>query len=290
MDTLFQVHRRGLSLDQTELGTQPPVDGVVLSVFLAEPGLRPPARDTAVSPDELSALLTEAHRVQEQLPVPSWLSFEGHLQHLDLLLAAGVRIFGLVHSWDNPLAGAATDPRPVTTGLTDAGAAAVRAVYAAGALVDVSHMSDEAFEHTAAIAEELGRPLIATHSATRALTPSPRNLTDDQIRRIARSGGLIGVTLHSPHLVQPPHRGRATAADWAAHVEHIVALVGPAHVALGSDLDAMARLPEGITTATDLSKLEGALAGLDLSDGAIESILRGNARRVLNALPSKQDP
>ncbi len=272
-----------MELEDTELGARPRLGGVVLSVFSPEPVLRPPATNATLPKAELESLLRNAAHLRATLPVPSWLSFEGRLQDLELLLAGGVKIFGLVHTWDNPLAGAATDPRPVTTGLTPAGRFAVRQVYAAGGLVDVSHMSDAAFADTAGIARELGKPLLATHSGARAVHASPRNLTDEQLRQVAASGGLVGITLHGPHLAA---RGAepATASDWVAHVEHLVELVGVGHVALGSDFDAMAQLPQGIRGANDLGTLAEALSQAGFSKTAATRILSANALDFLGCL------
>ncbi|HEX7668318.1 MAG TPA: membrane dipeptidase, partial [Polyangiaceae bacterium] len=156
--------------------------------------------------------------------VRTWLSFEGAgplAADKDSVLrwaARGVRIFGLVHTWDNALATSSGNATPSATGLTDTGREFVARVFAAGGLVDVSHASDASTDEVLGLAARAGKPVFATHSNARAVTPHPRNLTDDQIRAIAATGGIIGVNFHSRFLTS---EGRARVADVVRHVLHL---------------------------------------------------------------------
>jgi membrane dipeptidase len=275
-DTPFQTFFRLVPLADTELGANPKYDGVVLSIHLPE-GLRPGPANT----EHFLELLAEATALQAEIPTSTWLSFEGRPPDISTLLGSGVVIFGLVHFWDNDLASAATDPRPATRGLTALGESLVRQIYEAGAVVDVSHLGDDAFDAVASVASAYQMPLIATHSGARAVVSSPRNLSDDQLRTIARSGGLVGVTLHGTHL----SGGAATSRDWGAHVGHMIGIMGSEHVALGSDFDAMAKLPSDVQTAADTPALADALAARGYSDALIEQVLRANALTFLRSLP-----
>ncbi len=121
-------------------------------------------------------------------------------------------MFGLVGRRDNALTTAASEfePGPVT-GLTANGRDIVQRILSAGALVDVSNLSDPAFDEIIALSLQAHAPVIATHANARALADRPWNLSDTQIRAIARSGGVIGVT--AAHGQLAPGRG--------AHLEHL---------------------------------------------------------------------
>lgn len=258
------------------MGTSSPLSGALLSIFLPE-GLRPGPPPQHALPGALQA----ARSLQETLSFPSWLSYEGPPPDLATVLEAGVVVVGLSHFWHSQYADSASDPRPGVGGLSQEGEIAVRAIYEAGAIVDVSHLSDAAFDGVAAIAEECGAPLIATHSAARALVGHRRNLTDAQARVIARSGGIIGVPIHAPFLRSA---GEATAADWARHVVHLIEVAGPEHVALGSDLDGNIRMPKEIPDAVHLSALAEALGEAGLSDETIARVMGQNAFSFLSSL------
>jgi len=115
--------------------------------------------------------------------VATWLAIEGagafaaDPKQIDRFIARGVRLVGPVHAKNGPLASSATG-EVVSDGLTVAGKTLAERVYGQGALVDVSHLSDKAFDDVAAIAQRLGAPVVATHSNARAIAPNPRNLTD----------------------------------------------------------------------------------------------------------------
>jgi membrane dipeptidase len=195
------------------------------------------------------------------------------------LVARGVRLFGLVHTHHNRLATSSSDPHPSAGGLTARGRRFVEAVYAAGALVDVSHASDATFDDVAAIAARHRKPLVASHSNARAVTEHGRNLTDAQLRAIAASGGVVGVLFHAP-FVRDDWR-EASVLDVADHVMHMRAVMGPGHVGVGSDLDGLIAPAKGLSSHAGYAALADALDGRGLDRGAIAGVLGGNAARVL---------
>jgi membrane dipeptidase len=232
---------------------------------------------------QLGVLLDAASRLRHDLmPVQTWLSFEGRPPDIDALWSRDVRIFGLAHAWHNDLAGAATDPRPrATRGLTAKGRQVAAQILERGGLIDVSHLDADSFFDVARLAKEHGdAPLIATHSGVSALANHRRNLSDAQLRAIARSGGgtgLVGVTLHGPHLRAA---GQASSQDWARAVWHVVETVGPGHAALGSDFDGAIMTPQDVRDTRDLLKLRSALGKL-ANAGVVGAVMSGNARRLL---------
>jgi len=216
--------------------------------------------------------------------VRTWLSFEGAAplagdpDAVSRWTARGVRLFGLVHTSDNVLATSSATTPAATIGLTDAGRTLVRNIQEAGGIVDVSHASDAATDEIIALALARGVPVVASHSNARALTPHPRNLTDAQIRGIAKSGGVVGVNLHSRFLTE---RGRATLADVVHHVKHLVDVGGVDHVAIGSDFEGDIRPPREMPSTLGFPRLAAALRGSGLSSEDVAKVFGENALRVL---------
>jgi membrane dipeptidase len=212
------------------------------------------------------------------------LSFEGagpladEPESLDAWVARGVRVIGLVHTEHNALASSSGDAHPVDYGLTEAGKRLVRRAHALGVSVDVSHASDRAVSDVLALAQETGGVVIATHSNARALCDHPRNLSDDQLRGIAATGGIIGLNFHSPFVV----RGRPAAlADVVRQALHLVRVAGVEHVALGADFEGGIRPARGLEDASHFPVLARALASAGLSERAVRKVFSENALRVL---------
>jgi len=222
-------------------------------------------------------------------PVRTWLAFEGAAplagrpEGLAAWVARGLRVVGLVHAHDNALAsssGTSGSFRAVELGLTAAGRALVERALALGITVDVSHASDAAVADVLAVARSAGRAVIATHSNARALCRHPRNLTDEQIRGIAATGGVVGVNFHGGYLAV----GRvATLDDVVRHLRHAIDRGGIEHVALGSDFEGEIQAPAGLGDVRGFARLADALRAAGLSRADVERVFAGNARRVLGA-------
>jgi microsomal dipeptidase-like Zn-dependent dipeptidase len=138
-----------------------------------------------------------------------------------------------------------------------------------GMLIDLAHTSAASITDVLAIARH---PPVVSHTGVRGTCDNARNLSDDQIRAIARAGGVIGIGFWETAVCG------LTPTHVAAAIRHVVGLVGDAHVALGSDFDG------AVTTGFDASQLAGvtqALVDAGLGDDAIRRILGGNALRVL---------
>jgi membrane dipeptidase len=133
------------------------------------------------------------------------------------------------------------------------------------------------------VAEITDAPLVASHSNAHALCPSPRNLTDEQLRAIGRSGGLVGLNFNVGFT-------RADGADepdtplsaLAAHAAHIAEVAGVDAVALGSDFDG-ATMPAPLADASKLPALLDALRAAGFGEADLEKIAIQNWRRVLRA-------
>jgi membrane dipeptidase len=128
------------------------------------------------------------------------------------------------------------------------------------------------------MAERARSPLIASHSNARALADSPWNLSDVQIRSIAQTGGVVGVTARQG-LLAP---GRSpTLHHLVEQIRHMVRVAGPEHVAIGSSFEDSAGSVTGFKSAADFPRLARALRERGLSEDAIERVFYKNARRVL---------
>ena len=205
----------------------------------------------------------------------SW-CFQRKLDALDSYYALGVRMIGLTWEGDHDFATSWLDYSG--TGLTPLGRKAVERMNELGIAVDVSHMSDRAIEDVLSIAKG---PVFATHSNARAVCNHPRNLKDDHIRRIAATGGVIGMNFYPLHLRKT---GKATLQDVISHIRHVREVGGINAVGLGSDFDGITRGPEGLETPAELPNLRRALQEGGMSDADIAAIFGGNFLRAMRGV------
>jgi membrane dipeptidase len=204
------------------------------------------------------------------------------LAALDAWDAAGVRSLGLV--WSRPNAfghgvpfrfPASPDTGP---GLTEAGLALVRRCAALGILVDVSHLNAAGFADVARLALA---PVVASHSACHALSASTRNLTDDQLREIGRSDGIVGIVFAPAFVREDGNDDPDTPlSTLVAHVRHAAEVAGVEHVGLGSDFDG-APMPAAVGDVAGLPRLLAALREGGFDPAEVEAVAWGNWRRVL---------
>jgi membrane dipeptidase len=158
-------------------------------------------------------------------------------------------------------------------GLTDYGKALVRSCDDLGIMLDCSHLNEAGFRDIAAIST---RPLVATHSNSHALCPSPRNLTDLQLGMIAESGGMVGVNFASRFLREDGRKTDDTSIDVIlAHLDHLLTHLGEGHVGLGSDFDG-ALIPSTIGDCAGLPHLIKAMQDHDFGNDLIDRICRRN--------------
>jgi microsomal dipeptidase-like Zn-dependent dipeptidase len=221
--------------------------------------------------EDLSAFLAgranDPARVAGLLGVEGAQALDGTLAGVDALFAAGVRMIGLAHFFDNPVAGSSAGVEQ--HGLTPLGRELVQRMEALGIAVDLAHVAPASVADALALAT---KPVVVSHTGVQATCPGPRNLSDEQIRAIAANGGVIGIAYFEG----------AVCGTSVAHVvralRHVKDLAGAEHVALGSDFDG------AVTTAFDTTRLAALVDGL-LADGFREDEIRAamgeNALRVL---------
>lgn len=194
-------------------------------------------------------------------------------------VSRGVRLFGLVHAYDTPVASSSGYTfRTPAYGLTRRGKELVRRVAAHGGIVDVSHASDEAIRDVLQLSKARGSVVLASHSNARAVAAHPRNLTDAQIRAIAESGGVVGIAFHAPFLTNSTS---ARISDVVRHILHVRQVAGIGAVALGSDFEGGIRPPSELTDVRGFPRLAEALRQAGLTQPEVEQVFGRNAERVL---------
>ena len=164
-------------------------------------------------------------------------ALDGRVEALDELHAAGFRMIGFAHFFDNPFAGSSAGEEK--HGLTELGRAALARMEELNLIADLAHASPATIRDVLAQAT---RPVVVSHTGVKATCPGPRNLSDDEIRAIAANGGIIGIGAFEGAVCDTAPRAVARA------MVHVRNLVGIEHVALGSDFDG------AVTTAFDISE------------------------------------
>ncbi len=194
-------------------------------------------------------------------------NLEGDFANLDRLYRSGVRMAGLVHFFDNPVAGSMHGVRK--GGLTPLGRRVVPEMERRGMIVDIAHSSHQTVAEVLAMAT---RPVVSSHGGVQATCGENRNLSDEEIRGVARTGGVIGIGVWDAAVCGTEPR------DTARAMRHVRDLVGIDHVGLGTDFDG------AVTAGYDVSRIAlitQALIDEGFSDEDIAKAMGGNVLRVM---------
>jgi membrane dipeptidase len=225
------------------------------------------------TPSDIDLLLADRHNgnsaVGGMLSIEGLHDIEGNIANLDVLYGAGFRMAGLTHFFDNDVAGSMHGVKK--GGLTPLGRQVLRRMEAIGMIVDVAHASHAAVADVLAMAT---RPVVSSHGGVQATCRVNRNLTDDEIRGIAGTGGVIGIGYWSGAICSTKPQ------DVARAIAHVRDLVGIDYVGLGSDFDG------STTTGFDASQVVAvtqALLNAGFSETDIRKVMGGNVLRVLRA-------
>lgn len=224
--------------------------------------------------DELDAVLTARaageDRIGAILGIEGAHALEGELDNLDGLVAAGHRVIGLHHFFDNALGGSLHGQ--ANSGLTDFGRAVVEQVAARPLILDLAHSSPQVVQE---VIDMTDIPLVVSHTGVSAYCETPRNLSDDLMKAVAATGGTIGIGYWDEVTC-----GKIDPANIAEMIIAVVTLLGEDHVSLGSDFDG------SVETAFDTSELAAlthALLEQGLGPDQIGKVMGGNMVRVLRA-------
>lgn len=261
--------------------------------------------------------LTEQGKIAAIIGVEGGHMIEERLDYLDSLYRRGARYLTL--TWNNSLSWATSandemrNPGKLShKGLNDFGRSVVRRMNELGMMVDLSHVGRQTFFDAL---EVTTKPVLVSHSNAYAVMAHPRNLQDDQLRALAKNGGVVCVNFYSGFL-DPAHYSkinklyaqyvgdtikRSTDAKFARlpaeakealrpplsilldHIDYLVEVAGIDHVGVGSDFDGISSTPKGLDDCSDFPKITEGLLQRGYSETDIRKILGGNVLRLIAA-------
>lgn len=238
---------------------------------------------------------------------------EGKLENLQHFYDRGIRYITLAHSESNHIADSSYDLRRQWKGLSSFGKELVKAMNETGVMIDISHVSDDAFYQAVALSKV---PVIASHSSLRAFVPGfERNMDDDMIKALAKNGGVIQINFGSAFVVSAANQwglqrdgafkasGQTDKDAFTAeykkknpypfaslekvldHIDYVKNLVGIDYVGIGSDFDGVGdSLPEQLKDVSMYPNLIRGLLERGYTEKDIEKVLSGNTLRVWRAV------
>ena len=272
----------------------------------------------------LATSVREARELKEQGRIAIFIGLENgapiqkDLSLLKLFYKMGVRYMTLTHAGNNEICDSCAPKVKKWNGVSPFGVKVIELMNKLGMIIDVSHISDEAFYDCLKYSKA---PIVATHSCCRALCNHPRNMTDQMIKDLAAAGGVIQINFYSSFIdpnyskvagdvcdafdealidyqLHPKCKRRKAAYEKAReelfaverpsykvlvdHIDHVVKLVGVRHVGLGSDFDGIESPPAGLEDATKFGVITQELKDRGYSDSDIKLILGENFLRVFN--------
>jgi len=223
------------------------------------------------SKEDLERLITERQKnkniIGGLLGIEGAHALEGKIENLQKAYEAGVRLIGPSHFIDNELGGSAHGESG--KGLTEFGKQVIRRMNELNMIIDLAHASPKMFEDVLEISE---KPVMVSHTGIRAILNSPRNISDEQIRKIAEKGGVIGIAFFDLAVGEDEIKGII------ASMKRVKNLVGVEHVALGSDFDGSVTVPFDIT---GLPLIVEALLNDGFTENEIRAIMGENVKRFL---------
>ena len=197
------------------------------------------------------------------------------IDNIDRLRSRGVAYMTLCHNGDNDICDSHKGNHE-HNGLSEFGKRVVERMNKVGMMVDLSHASEKSFWDAL---ECSSKPIICSHSSSRALCDHTRNLTDEQMRALARSGGVAQVCMYSGFLKKEED---ATVIDAVRHIMHMIDVVGVDHVGIGSDFDGGGGIP-GLEDASWFVSLTGRLMAEGLTDEQLSLLWGRNFLSVWSA-------
>jgi membrane dipeptidase len=277
--------------------------------------------DTHKDQIELATTASDIERIVKSGKLAAFLAIEGGHQIDDDMAVLrtyyrlGIRAMTLTHFKNNNWADSSTD-KPRHNGLTPFGKDVVHEMNRLGMIVDVSHVSDKTFYDAIATST---KPVILSHSSSRAISDIPRNVTDDMLRALAKNGGVVGINFGEGFInhkdaaalnasisslssgpenltakaldeytakeyreqIAGAHKPVATIDDVVTHIDHMVKVAGIDHVGIGSDFDGITAPPQGLENVSKMPFLVAALLKRGYSDHDVKKILGENYLRVI---------
>ncbi len=206
--------------------------------------------------------------------IGGWLGIEGahaldgNLENLDVLFDAGFRMISPSHFFDNDIGGSAHGAQKY--GLTEKGKEMIRRMEAKNMIVDLAHASEKTFEDVLKIAT---KPVVISHTGVRGTCDNQRNLSDEQLKAIAKTGGIVGIGFWNTAICGADAQSIAKAIRYAAD------LIGADSVALGSDFDGSVKVPFDTSGEALITE---ALLNEKFTEEEISKIMGENILRILS--------
>lgn len=229
--------------------------------------------EIATEPEDL-ARLKKAGKRAIYIGIENGFAIGRDLENIRRFKERGVNYITLCHSYNNDICDSSSDTITEHNGLSDFGREVVKEMNRCGIMVDVSHIAEKSFYDVVA---ETQVPVIATHSAVKALCNHDRNMTDDQLRKLKENGGVIQIAVFDKYIKEGGH---ANVKDVADHIDYAVKLIGIDHVGIGTDFDGGGGV-EGCNNASELKNITVELLRRGYNEEDIAKIWSQNALRVM---------
>lgn len=264
--------------DVAQFGTESPKDYADLIFDKIENIVARNAQHLSIA--RTPADLYEAKRLGRKsimLGIENGLAIEDSLDNIDHFARRGMVYMTLCHNGDNAICDSARRSKGTHGGVSPFGAEVIRRMNDLGVMVDMSHAGEKSFYDALSISRA---PIVCSHSNCRALCDVPRNLTDDQLRAIARKGGVVHITLYHGFLRTA---GEASILDAIAHLEHAISIMGTDHVGIGTDFDGDGGV-SGMADSSEMINFTRMLLRRRYSPEDIALIWGGNWLRVMDTV------
>lgn len=214
-----------------------------------------------------------AGRKSIMLGIENGLALESDINNVKHFANRGIVYITLCHNGDNDICDSARGSN-THNGVSEWGEKVIKEMNAQGVMVDLSHAAEKSFYDALDIS---ATPIVCSHSNCKSLCDHPRNLTDDQLRKLAQKGGVAQITLYHGFVCKD---GEATILDAMKHLEHAISIMGIDHVGLGTDFDGDGGI-RGLANSSELMNFTIELMRRRYSIEDMEKIWGGNWLRVM---------
>lgn len=228
----------------------------------------------AFTPEDLYQLKHEGKRAI-MLGIENGYAIGTDLSQIQHFRNRGTVYMTLCHNGDNAICDSARNSNNIHNGVSSFGADAIHEMNRVGMMVDLSHASEKSFYDAMDISQV---PIVCSHSSCRAICDHPRNLNDEQMKRLANNGGVMQVTFYDGFLHAT---SQATILDAIEHINHAVNIMGIEHVGIGTDFDGDGGVP-GLAHAGELINLTRALLRERYSEADMRLLWGENFLRVMH--------
>lgn len=228
----------------------------------------------AYTPEDIYSLKRDGKRAI-MLGIENGYAIGNDLSLIEHFRNRGIVYMTLCHNGDNNICDSARKSNNEHGGVSAFGAEVIREMNRVGMMVDMSHASEKSFYDAMDISQV---PIVCSHSSCRSLCDHPRNLSDEQMRRLANSGGVMQVTFYEGFLRTGSN---ASIADAIEHINHAVNVMGIEHVGIGTDFDGDGGVP-GLAHAGELINLTRTLLRERYSEADLRLLWGENFLRVMH--------